>query len=72
MRTFKKKIVTWVLVTHACNPSYSGGRGQEDHGSKPSLGKEFHQDPISRKLITKKGMQSDLSGKSTCLETVRP
>jgi hypothetical protein len=21
--------------THTCNPSYSGGRDQEDHGSKP-------------------------------------
>jgi hypothetical protein len=27
------------LVAHACNPSYSGGRDQEDHGSKASLGK---------------------------------
>jgi hypothetical protein len=25
------------LVAHACNPSYSGGRDQEDHGSKPAL-----------------------------------
>jgi hypothetical protein len=24
------------LVAHACNPSYSGGRGQEDHSSKPA------------------------------------
>jgi hypothetical protein len=23
-----------VLVAHACNPSYSGGRDQEDRGSK--------------------------------------
>jgi hypothetical protein len=23
-------------VAHACNPSYSGGRGQENHGSKPA------------------------------------
>jgi hypothetical protein len=26
-------------MAHAYNPSYSGGRGQEDHGSKPALGK---------------------------------
>jgi hypothetical protein len=26
----------YVLVAHACNPSYSGGRDQEDHGSKPA------------------------------------
>jgi hypothetical protein len=25
-----------VLVAHACNPSYSGGRDREDHGSKPA------------------------------------
>jgi hypothetical protein len=25
-------------VAHAYNPSYSGGRGQEDHGSKPASG----------------------------------
>jgi hypothetical protein len=23
-------------VAHACNPIYSGGRDQEDHGSKPA------------------------------------
>jgi hypothetical protein len=25
---------SWVLVAHVCNPNYSGGRDQEDHGSK--------------------------------------
>jgi hypothetical protein len=25
-----------VPVAHACNPSYSGGRDQKDHGSKPA------------------------------------
>jgi hypothetical protein len=24
-------------VAHACNPRYSGGRDQEDHGSRPTL-----------------------------------
>jgi hypothetical protein len=23
-------------MTHTCNPTYSGGRDQEDHGSKPA------------------------------------
>jgi hypothetical protein len=23
-------------MAHFCNPSYSGGRDQEDHGSKPA------------------------------------
>jgi hypothetical protein len=32
-----------VLVAHAYNPSYSGGRNQEDHVFKTSLGKEFRE-----------------------------
>jgi hypothetical protein len=28
-----------VPVAHTYNPSYSGGRDQEAHGSKPTLGK---------------------------------
>jgi hypothetical protein len=27
---------SWVLVAHTYNPSYSGGRDQEDQGSKPA------------------------------------
>jgi hypothetical protein len=27
------------LVAHACNPSYSGSRDQEDHNLKSPLGK---------------------------------
>jgi hypothetical protein len=29
-------VVSGVPVVHACNPSYSGGRDQEDHGWKPA------------------------------------
>jgi hypothetical protein len=25
---------SWALVAHICNPSYSGGRDQEDYGLK--------------------------------------
>jgi hypothetical protein len=28
--------ISLALVTQACNPSYSGGRDQEDHSSKPA------------------------------------
>jgi hypothetical protein len=42
-------------VTHACNPSYSGGRDQEDYGSK-SAWANSSQDPILKKPITKKGL----------------
>jgi hypothetical protein len=29
------------LVPHTCNPSYSGGRDQENAGFRPTLGKKF-------------------------------
>jgi hypothetical protein len=34
-------------VAHTCNPSYSGGKDQEDNGSKPAQAKSL-QDPISK------------------------
>jgi hypothetical protein len=34
--TFKSMPNSRALVAHAYNPSYSGGRDQEDHGSKPA------------------------------------
>jgi hypothetical protein len=34
-------------VTHACNPSNSGGRNQEDYGSKPARANSS-PDPISK------------------------
>jgi hypothetical protein len=33
------------LVTHPCNPSYSGSRDQEDRGSKPAWANSS-RDPI--------------------------
>jgi hypothetical protein len=32
--TYKLTQRHWVHVVHACNPSYSGGRDEEDHSSK--------------------------------------
>jgi hypothetical protein len=32
----KKEKASRVLVAHACNPSYSGSRDQEDFSSKPA------------------------------------
>jgi hypothetical protein len=40
-------------VAHNCNPSYSGGRDQEDHGSKPDQANSS-QDPISKHTHHKK------------------
>jgi hypothetical protein len=34
-------------AAHTCNPSYSEGRDQEDHGLKPTLAKSL-RDPISK------------------------
>jgi hypothetical protein len=42
-------------VAHACNPSYSGGRDQEDRGSRPPR-KIVPRDPYSKKPFTKKGL----------------
>jgi hypothetical protein len=44
-----------VPVAQACKPSYSGGRDQEDCGSKPYWANSL-QDPISKKLLHKKGL----------------
>jgi hypothetical protein len=40
-------------VAHACNLSYSGGRDQEDHVSKPTW-TNSSRDPILKKPITHK------------------
>jgi hypothetical protein len=51
----EKKKKSWALVDHACTPSYSGGRDQENRGSQPSWANNS-QDPISKKPITTKGL----------------
>jgi hypothetical protein len=43
-----------VLVAHAHNTSYWGGRDQEDHGSKPALANSL-RDSISKIPSIKKG-----------------
>jgi hypothetical protein len=42
-------------VVHAYNPSYSGGRDQEDHGLKLNWA-DGSRDPILKKLNTKTGL----------------
>jgi hypothetical protein len=42
-----------MLMAHACNPNYSGGIDQEDHGSKPAQANSL-QDPflkIHKRLV---------------------
>jgi hypothetical protein len=43
----------WAMMAHVCNPSYSGGRDEEDHGLKPAQENSL-QDPISKIPITKR------------------
>jgi hypothetical protein len=38
-----------VPVAHACNPSYSGSRDQEDHGSKPAQAKSSTRPYLEKK-----------------------
>jgi hypothetical protein len=40
-------------VSHPCNPSYSGGRDQEDSGLKPVQANSL-RNPISKKTLHKK------------------
>jgi hypothetical protein len=44
----------WHICKSYCNPSYSGGRDQVGHGSKPALANSSW-DPISKNPFTKKG-----------------
>jgi hypothetical protein len=41
-----------VLVTHTCNPSYSGGRDKEDCSSKPAQARTY----LGKKYPSKKGL----------------
>jgi hypothetical protein len=54
MEKITQRQKTLVPVAHASNPSYSGGRDQEDRGLKPAWAKSL-QDPISKKPFTEKG-----------------
>jgi hypothetical protein len=51
----KKWNFSWV---HACNPSYSGGRDQEDCGLRPAQPNSSWE-PILKTPITKKGWRND-------------
>jgi hypothetical protein len=43
-------------VANTCNPSFQGGRDQEDHGSKPAQ-PNSSKDSILKKKILKKGLE---------------
>jgi hypothetical protein len=53
----EKNTVIQAPVAHAWNPSYSGGRDQQNHCSKPAQANSS-QDPISKEPIVRKGWWS--------------
>jgi hypothetical protein len=58
-------------VAHTCNPSLSGGRDQEDHGSKPAQANSA-EDPVLKTPNTKTGLVELLKLQSAYLASVRP
>jgi hypothetical protein len=57
---------SWTPVAQACNPSYYGGRDQEDHISKP--GKQFMKTYL-KKTLHKKWLVEWRKVKGSCLST---
>jgi hypothetical protein len=47
--------ISQTLVAHACNPSYSGGRDQEDLSSKPAQANSSAR-PYLEKNLHRKGL----------------
>jgi hypothetical protein len=46
--------ISWVLGAHPCNPSYSGDRDQENHGSKPARANSFPNSILKKKKSQKR------------------
>jgi hypothetical protein len=59
-QNFSRNVNCQTPVAHACNSSYSGGRDQEDWGSKPGSANSS-QAPMSKNPITKKDWWSGSS-----------
>jgi hypothetical protein len=55
--SLRKHTKSCTPVAHACNPSYSEGKDQEDRSLKPAS-TNSSWDTVSRKLTTKKGWES--------------
>jgi hypothetical protein len=48
--------MSWVLVAHAGNLSYSGGSDQEDQGWKPAQASNLKERPYLKNTHHKKGL----------------
>jgi hypothetical protein len=53
----KIRILSLASMAHTCNPNYSEGRDQEDHGLKPTCANSSG-DPILKNPFRKKGWRS--------------
>jgi hypothetical protein len=62
----KKDHLRWALVAHTCNPSYSGGRDQEDCVLRPAWANSSAR-PYLKKLFTKIGLVEWLKVKALSL-----
>jgi hypothetical protein len=62
--------ISWAPGAHACNPSYSGVRNQEDHGLKPAQGNSS-QETISKKTLHEKGLVKWLKVKALSSSTAK-
>jgi hypothetical protein len=51
----EKDSLSWAAVAHTCNTSYSGGKDQEDHSSKPAWANSSKR-PYLEKTLHKKGL----------------
>jgi hypothetical protein len=60
-----------VLVAHTCNPSYSGGRDQEDYSSKPAQANNSWE-CISKIPMRKMGWQNGSSGRAPAWQAWGP
>jgi hypothetical protein len=58
----------WVLLAHTCNPSYSGGRDQEDCSSRPAWAKNK---TLSQKYPTHKRRTGGMAQVVECLLSKR-
>jgi hypothetical protein len=57
MNFYKLNHMAGGSVAHTCNPSYSGGRDQEESGSKPGWTNSSETISISRIPITKRAVR---------------
>jgi hypothetical protein len=55
-----------VLVAHACNPSYSGGKDQEDHSLRPAQA-NCSRDPHLQNKQRKNGLEVLLKRRAPAL-----